>query len=67
LSPQAIQDSYHVHGYLYVRLRWHNCAAPLPFPSRPSRIGKKSRRVLASPSPPRYNRAPLDNSLPTTA
>ena len=24
LSPQAIQDSYHVHGHLYVRLRWHH-------------------------------------------
>ena len=22
LSPQVIQDSYHVHGHLYVRLRW---------------------------------------------
>ena len=24
LSPQVIQDSYHVHGHLYVRLRWRN-------------------------------------------
>ncbi len=24
LSPQAIQDSYHVHGHLYVRLRWRD-------------------------------------------
>jgi Arc/MetJ-type ribon-helix-helix transcriptional regulator len=22
LSPQAIQDSYQVHGHLYIRLRW---------------------------------------------
>jgi hypothetical protein len=24
LSPQAIQDSYHVHGHLYVQLRWRD-------------------------------------------
>ena len=24
LSPQAIQDSYHVHGHLYVKLRLRN-------------------------------------------
>ena len=24
LSPQAIQESYHVHGHLYGRLRWRN-------------------------------------------
>ena len=24
LSPQAIPDSYHVHGHLYVRLRWRH-------------------------------------------
>jgi predicted transcriptional regulator len=22
LSPEVIQDSYHVHGHLYIRLRW---------------------------------------------
>jgi hypothetical protein len=22
LSPQAVQDGYHVHGHLYGRLRW---------------------------------------------
>jgi hypothetical protein len=24
LSPQALQDSYHVHGHLYIQLRWRN-------------------------------------------
>lgn len=24
LSTQAIQDSYHVHGHLYIRLRWRD-------------------------------------------
>lgn len=24
LSPQVLQDSYHVHGHLYLRLRWRD-------------------------------------------
>jgi hypothetical protein len=26
MGAQAIEDSYHVHGQLYVRLRWRDCA-----------------------------------------
>jgi Arc/MetJ-type ribon-helix-helix transcriptional regulator len=36
MSDQAIQDSYHVHGQLYARLRWCGSSGRLPslFPKR---------------------------------
>lgn len=56
LASQAPQDSYHVHGQLYIRIRWRDggwVARPASAPS------PKRSAALAVPLQPRYHSLPL--------